>query len=284
MAASRQDTIARAIEFIEQRLDAVLTIEEIASEVATSAFHFQRLFFAHVGESVANYIKSRRLERGALLLAENGEASIIQVALECGYQTHSAFSRAFKQHFGASPRAFADAGPAAISANMEDSRPYLRPVRLSDFDMQVDFLDLPEMWFQHRSQAGVHDGVFFPDRQMVSEGLAELQANAGRDLIAVCGGYRLGPKGFTDASAVGHFGGLFEVAPDPGWSVSIARVAAGRWAVFPHYGRYEHLHLTWNKACRSWLPGQNIAIRNEWMLETYVGAEDGFSAQIYIPV
>ena len=67
--------------------------------------HFHRIFTAHVGENIASYVRRVRLERAGRKL-RMGAVDITEVALAAGYDTHAAFSKAFKQHFGLSPSEF----------------------------------------------------------------------------------------------------------------------------------------------------------------------------------
>jgi AraC family transcriptional regulator len=58
-----------------------------------------------VGETLLEFVKRTRLER-ALYLMSHGPKSLTEIALEVGFNSSSDFSRSFKSHFGASPRAF----------------------------------------------------------------------------------------------------------------------------------------------------------------------------------
>ena len=58
-----------------------------------------------VGENIASYVRRVRLERAGRKL-RMGAVDITEVALAAGYDTHAAFSKAFKQHFGLSPSEF----------------------------------------------------------------------------------------------------------------------------------------------------------------------------------
>ncbi len=281
--------VQTALNLIETDYAEELSIKTIAEHVAVSPFHFQRMFIRDVGESVAGYIRRRRLEQAAKLIAADRNASLIQVAFECGFETHSAFSKAFRRHFEMSPSEFAKGGVDHVLCGSADTRPFLKPIKLRKFEIEVDFLDLPPLWFQHRQQAGVLDGAYFPGRKTMVSELAELIGQGDANLMAVCGGYQAGPDGFNDASAIGSFGGLFFEKPNGVWSDQINRIEAGNWAVFSHYGSFERLHMTWNKACQNWLPANHLYIRQEWMLETYLRSPASpkshqLSAQIYIPL
>ena len=68
-AESYYRRLDRALALVLRRLDRPPTIEELAAEAAFSRFHFQRMFRAMTGESVAELVRRLRLERAAHLCA-----------------------------------------------------------------------------------------------------------------------------------------------------------------------------------------------------------------------
>ncbi|HSB01191.1 MAG TPA: AraC family transcriptional regulator [Anaerolineales bacterium] len=91
--------------YIREHLNQPLNREVLAEVAGFSVPHFHRVFTAHVGESAISYIRRLRLERAARKL-RMGAVDITEVALTAGYETHAAFSKAFKQQFGLSPSEF----------------------------------------------------------------------------------------------------------------------------------------------------------------------------------
>jgi AraC family transcriptional regulator len=93
------------------------SLAELAADAKRSPTHFQRTFAALVGESPKRYDTRLRLEAAAMLLV-CGDTAVLDVALEVGFESHEGFSRAFRAHFGASPREFrrnhAHLSPAAL--------------------------------------------------------------------------------------------------------------------------------------------------------------------------
>ncbi|MBI4764573.1 MAG: AraC family transcriptional regulator [Deltaproteobacteria bacterium] len=79
--------------------------EEVAREAAFSKYHFHRIFLAITGNSVAGYIRRRRLTEAAHALTET-DNKIIEVALDFRFETPESFSRAFKNMFGVNPRRY----------------------------------------------------------------------------------------------------------------------------------------------------------------------------------
>lgn len=119
------DLVNRAIHHIEQNLQQVLTVEEVAASVHYSRFHFVRLFQGMTGETVYNYIRKRRLHEAARELVTTNK-NILEIALDYQYQSHEAFSRSFKRSFGQCPRAYRQRG----RYRNYRSRMTLRPAQL----------------------------------------------------------------------------------------------------------------------------------------------------------
>lgn len=94
--------ILRVQLFIEEHLDEELSLDRLAEVALLSQFHFHRIFRAMVGEGVAEYVRRIRLETSAIRLKSTSE-SVTRIALDAGYSSHEAFTRAFRRRFDMSP-------------------------------------------------------------------------------------------------------------------------------------------------------------------------------------
>ncbi len=101
----------RVLEYIDTRADADadLSVEALSSVAAFSKFHFHRQFSELFGVGVHRYVQLLRLKRASYRLAFRGD-SILDIALSSGYESHEAFSRAFRKAFEQAPSEFR-AGP-----------------------------------------------------------------------------------------------------------------------------------------------------------------------------
>lgn len=91
----------KAIDYIEENLKGTITIEDCARVSGFSKFHFHRLFSIHQGVTLMEYIRRRRLSyaMNELILGRR----ILDIAMDYGYSSERAFSRAFLQEFGQIP-------------------------------------------------------------------------------------------------------------------------------------------------------------------------------------
>ena len=85
-----------AIDYIHGHLDEPLTLETVAREASFSPYHFHRIFKAVVQENIHEYIRRARIEKSARLLTFHEDVPLSDIAYECGFQSLSTFSRAFK--------------------------------------------------------------------------------------------------------------------------------------------------------------------------------------------
>lgn len=92
----------RALWVIDRNLGRDLSLGEIAQACGVSRHHLAHAFGEASGMSVMAYVRGRRLGEAARALA-GGATSILDVALEAGYGSHEAFTRAFGAQFGVSP-------------------------------------------------------------------------------------------------------------------------------------------------------------------------------------
>ena len=106
---THSDCIEDVMRYIREHISEPLDRETLADVAGFSVPHFHRVFTAHVGESAISYVRRLRLERAARKL-RMGAVDITEVALAAGYDTHAAFSKAFKQQFGLSPSEFRQLG------------------------------------------------------------------------------------------------------------------------------------------------------------------------------
>lgn len=95
------EQIQKVLYFIEKNLNVALELDDLARIAGYSKYHFSRSFKLNTGESITDYVTRLRLEKAQLKVIQ--ETSIIDVALDVGYETPNGFNKAFKKTFGVSP-------------------------------------------------------------------------------------------------------------------------------------------------------------------------------------
>jgi AraC-like DNA-binding protein len=135
--AERIASLRSARDLIDRRFADALDLDKMASEAGFSKFHFARAFKGAYGETPANYLTRRRVERAKDLL-RSSNLTVTEVCMLVGFSSLGSFSSRFSELVGMSPRAFqrasvARGGPPAIPGcfMMEWSRPRLLAARVA---------------------------------------------------------------------------------------------------------------------------------------------------------
>lgn len=78
-------------------------LDELAASIGSTPFHLSRVFKAHIGQSIHQYLLQLRLRHAVDVLLDQPESRLTDLALDTGFATPSHFSRTFHKHFGVPP-------------------------------------------------------------------------------------------------------------------------------------------------------------------------------------
>lgn len=113
--------IQPVLAYAAQNLDHDVSLGALAAEAGFSKFHLHRLFLAAASETPKQFTLRLRLARAAAMLLATRD-SVLDIALACGFQSHEAFSRAFRRAFGIAPSAYRARGFSALTDRPKASR------------------------------------------------------------------------------------------------------------------------------------------------------------------
>lgn len=102
---TNQDIMQSVLCYIEEHLDASLTLDAIAAYTGYSPYHLHKMFTAICGMPLHAYVRRRQVSKGASLLVHS-DLSIAEIAFACGYLSQQAFHKAFLQLYRTTPDAF----------------------------------------------------------------------------------------------------------------------------------------------------------------------------------
>jgi len=111
--------INKALAYIDNHLDEPIDLKSVAGYFNFSAFHFHRLFSAIVGKTLAAHIRDRRLQSACVLLA-NSNKSILEIGIDCGFDSAQSFSRTFKQVQGMTPSEYRKSGLLPVIVSVDE--------------------------------------------------------------------------------------------------------------------------------------------------------------------
>jgi AraC family transcriptional regulator len=274
------EPVGAALWFIETNLTTGITLDEIAATAGLSRFQLSRQFGRVIGLPVMGYLKARRLSEAAQVLAAGAE-DILAVALDAGYGSHEAFTRAFRDHFGLAPerlRALASTEDLPLTAprrtdmtdfvDLETPRFVAAPAMLvAGLSSRYSYgaaAGIPAQW----QRFGPHIGHVPDQRGTVCYGLCHNHDGEGQ-FDYLCGveiarADNL-PSGFT-----------------------LVRLAAQKYAVFTHRNHISTIGNTMKTIWEKWLPSSGYRFADVPEFERYDDRFDGATGtgevEIWLPV
>ena len=241
----------KALFAIERNLNRELSLGEIAERLGVSRFHLAHAFGESTGLSVMEYVRGRRLTESAYALA-GGARDILSVALDGGYGSHEAFSRAFKAQFGKTPeevrRAESVVGLALVDAiRMVDRAPApLKPPRFEEVG-ELRFVGLSE-----RTAYGETQNIPGQWQRFMSRPYGEIENKTADIPVGISTGGEDGELHYVCAAQVSRFGHV------PKGLVKLT-LAPAAYAVFAHDGHITRLHQTYVTIWNDWFPSSGKA-------------------------
>ena len=278
--------VLRAVERVARSLDEALDPDALAKGAALSTFHFHRVFRGLVGETPLELHRRLRLERAAEQLWRTS-TGVTEIAFGAGYETHEAFTRAFRQSYGTSPSAFRqraagyDPGchgepptvlAAACGVHVRDGAVRLAPLTLRHPGDTVQHVVVLENRPALRVATVRHLGPY-PEIAEAFHRLGALASESGlyaHARPAMLALYHDDPE-TTPAAELRSDAALVvdeDAVLPPG--ISEATVPGGRWAKTVHRGSYAGLGDAWARLMGEWLPASGNRVGAGPSYEVYV--------------
>lgn len=261
----------RVLAYIDEHLDEPIDLARLARVAHFSAFHFHRVFAAHVGETLGSYLTRRRIETAAARMAAQPRLTVISAALSVGFGSPEAFARAFRRHFGCTPtnwRRSPERRPGAgskISQVVRRLDQAKRSRKRYHRAMKSDTLPPLAVTVQKRPQVRIaylrYQGPFGPPigRFWGEEVYPWMVAN---DLLGAprYGVSRDDPE-VTDRSKCRYDAGA-EVGPDfvPSRKAQVGELAGGLYACARFRGTSVEVPGAWDRILGEWLPASGYQL------------------------
>lgn len=287
------EQIQRAVDFIEDHLNGDLNVDVIAKVAGFSRWHFQTVFSAAVGDSLKEYIRTRRLTKAMSELAT--DKRILDIALDAGFESQESFTRAFKSMFGSTPGECRKAGINSL---------HLKKIRITieyldhlygGINMEPFYRSMPEMKIV--GCRGKFISVLSPDKnnmvvipalwQNFMPRVHEIKNAKSPVNLGVC--YEV-PAGEGSRADECMYMAATEVTSfeDVPAGMESFTIPAGEYAVFTHKGALENFEHTMNYIYGSWLPKSGKKLRHAPDMELYDQRfklnEADSEIDVYIPV
>ncbi len=269
-----------AVGYIEEHLTEEIDYERLGKIACCSSYHFQRMFTYMAGVPLSEYIRRRRMSLAAVDLQSTG-IKIIDVAGKYGYNSPTAFNRAFQSVHGIAPSAVKNEGVSVKS---------FPPV-----SFKIIVKGVEEMNYRIETKAAFRIvGVSVPLEKDIEKNFAVIPRKWQE---IVMNGTLRKLTGLMDTQPMGVLGVSTCNDTEP-WRYYIAvassqtdrdleeyTVPAATWAVFPGAGTNQSIQELERRIVTEWLPTSGYEYGNAPDVEVYLNPDpQNAQYEVWIPV
>jgi AraC family transcriptional regulator len=273
-----ESALVRAVWYIESHLTETVSLEDIAAVAGISKYHLARSFAFAVSHGPLGYSRARRLSVAAKAL-QGGARDILNVALDAGYASHEAFTRAFRDHFGLTPEAVRSGAAFDLTLLKE-------PIIMSD----TKYAKLAKLRIEQRSAfaaAGISRRYAMHERGKIPSQwesfiphIGNIEGQAGMTAYGIC--YNSDEDGNMDYMCAVE---VMDAGRAPK-HLQTLKLQAAKYAIFAHGGHVSAINATWGAIFADGLSGESLA--EGPMFECYgkdFDSRTGYgSMEIWIPI
>jgi AraC family transcriptional regulator len=270
-----------AITYIEENIYEPLNLEEVSKIACCSTYHFQRMF-AYIAEiPLSEYIRRRRMSRAAVDL-QNGCEKVIDISLKYGYDSPTAFNRAFKSVHGITPSQAREEGiiikafpPISFKITIKGD---------SELNYRVEKKDAFRILGVSKPLANEIENNFELVPRMWGE--AAMNGTIPR-LAAMMDGSPLGLLGVSSCNELNNWRYYIAVASSQPVDEDLEEytVPSSTWAIFSGEGSNQSIQELEKRIVTEWLPTSGYEYSNAPDIEVYLNADPEHAKyEVWIPV
>lgn len=251
-------------QYIYDRSDEVISLEQLATYTGFSKYHFNRLFFAATGYQLGAFVQRLKLEK-ALNLIKQGNHSIIDVALSVGYDSPSSFSRVFRQCFSVSPKQVI-LGNFPVNERAVDFRGKKTP---SNQNIKPVWKRLPEQRIFGLYGRGFSQQSFSTlASQLYGKLIPLVEEQSHSELHPV--GVSIDNPWAGEHAESRFFAGFVKGLSVHHESLEFFTWEGGRWACFIHVGPYDSMWQTISQIYTQWVLPNDIKLKDHYIVQRYL--------------
>ncbi len=274
------ERLNNTINYIEEHLTKEIEYDELGKIACCSAYHFQRMFTYMAGMPLSEYIRKRKMSLAAVDLQDE-KTKIIDVALKYGYNSPTAFNRAFQTVHGIAPSLVKSEGvslksfpPLVFKISIKgveemnyriESKEAFRIIGISQpiyKDIEKNFEIVPQMW-----QNAAMDGTI--------QKLAGFMDTMPKGLLGV--------SSCNDEAEWKYFIAVASSRTDNEFEEY--KVPASTWAIFSGTGTNQSIQELEQRIVTEWLPTSGYEYANAPDIEVYLNPDpQNAQYEVWIPV
>ena len=269
-----------AMDYIEEHLTDSIDYEQLGRIACCSAYHFQRMFTYMAGVTLSEYIRRRKMSLAAVDL-QGGDVKIIEIAGKYGYNSPTAFNRAFQAIHGIAPSAVRSEGVSVKS--------------FPPLTFKITIKGAEEMNYRIETKEAFRIvGVSTPLEKEIEKNFAVIppkwqEISTNGTLERLIGMMNTEPMGVLGVSTCNN---------DEAWKYYIAvsttnpkeeleeyMVPAATWAIFSGTGTNESIQELERRIVMEWLPTSGYEYGNAPDIEVYLNPDpQNAQYEVWIPV
>ncbi len=259
----------KVLEKIEDDLEYV-SIEDLISVSGYSYYHFHRIFKAYTGETLNKYIKRILLEK-ALHAMQMDKENITAIAMKSGYNTPSAFNKAFKEMFGVNPSQYKE--------NLKPKRKEyadIKPVRIETIEA------IPVYMIRHVGDYSRLDSIW---EKLIS--FATKHKLFNRHFYAYAIAYD--NPDISDNTKLRYDACISKTKEIQNAPLQSKYLEGGKYAVFLHKGTHEKLVDTYDAIFGNWFYKNDISFRDMPVIQKFLNnkketSKEELLTEVYVPI
>lgn len=270
-----------AVNYIEENIRETIDLVEVSKIAGCSTYHFQRMFAYIADIPLSEYMRRRRMSLAAVDL-QSGNEKVMDISLKYGYDSPTAFNRAFKNVHGIAPSQAKEEGtilkafpPISFKITIKgdsemnyriEKKEAFRIVGVSEpleTEIEKNFEIVPKMW-----------------------GVAAMNGTIPR-LAAMMEGRPLGLLGVSSCNESENWRYYVAVASSQPIESDLDEyiVPSSTWAIFSGEGSNQSLQKLEKRIVTEWLPTSGYEYGNAPDIEVYLNADpENAKYEMWIPV
>lgn len=269
-------SVCKVILYIEQNYNDELTLDELSKVASFSKYHFHRIFKSIVGESMNDYVRRVRLQSTTLQL--NTNRKITEIALSSGYETNASFSKAFKKHFGVTPKEFSKMQKKIKGNKM----------------LEAKIIELKDIEILYVRKTGKYQIAAQNAWEVLMPFVYKNKIKNKKNLMgkdAMIFGIGHDNPHHTDVDKLRYDACISwdDKTVKPEGEIQSKIIDGGKYAMFLHKGSYETLINTYDGVA-DWIVESSVELRDLPIIEKYLNRdprrtkEENLKTEIYVPI
>jgi AraC family transcriptional regulator len=289
---THQERMLAVLVYIQAHLDEALSLDELAEIACFSPYHLHRIFQGMTGETLMAHVRRLRLERAAVRL-KHTDMPVTRIAFEAGYETHEAFTRAFRAMFAVPPARFRERHQPLPWPEVPSGVHYGEPGGLENFtpqtggqDMEAEIKTIEPTRVAFVRHVGPYNEVGPTWGTLCAWAGRKGLFGANTRMFGVChDDPQVTPpdKIRYDACIV------VDEKIQPEGEIGVQMVGGGEYASTVHRGPYEGLAKTYAELCGQWVPTQGREVASAPSIEEYKNnpqttPPEQLLTEVYVPL